>query len=348
MAADLRMLSFVRGRMPRRRRLRMRNCGRTQAAHSAADPIAPPRPLPMNHKLRDAGVRTLLVRLALAVLLSVVAVTGLALAAADRTLSSDGAVLSVLVGVASLGFGLGAVGALVLGRRLCTAVNALRAAADRLARGEPVDLRPLRVAEADQAVAALRRAYRRMHSCRHQRDEALQRSRLLAYEARHDPMTKLLNRPALERQLADRLQLNRSEGRPLTLFFIDIDDFKPVNDRHGHLVGDDLLRAFAARLRAGIRDGDCAARVGGDEFVVVFDSMTPAEALPVAEQLVERLSAPYSVRQLSLRVGACIGIAACPDHGCTAPALIKAADEAMYRAKSAGKNDFRVSGLSPL
>lgn len=286
-----------------------------------------------------------MLELAVAGLLPVVAAATLALFAAA---GAEAALTWPLAGAALLACVLGTVGVVLRGRRLVAAVNALRAAAERLARGEPVEPEPLHVAEADQAVAALGRAYRRMCSCSSERDEALQRSRQLDHEARHDPLTQLLNRAALEHQLAERLLVCRGESRPLTLFFIDIDDFKPVNDRHGHLVGDELLRAFAARLRSGIRDGDCAARVGGDEFVVLFDALTPADAMPIAEALVERLSQPYAVRQLGLRVGACVGIAAYPQHGHDAQALLKAADEAMYRAKAAGKNDFRVSRFTSL
>ncbi len=295
---------------------------------------------------REAGVRVLMLELVAAGLLPGVAAAALALFAAGRAGRAEGPDLSVLAGAAALLCVLGVVAAMLLGRRISAALHALCVAADGLARGEPVDAQPLHMAEADQVVAALRRAYRRMCSCTNERDEALQRSRQLAFEAQHDALTQLLNRAALERQLAERLEVSRSERRPLTVFFIDIDDFKPVNDKHGHLVGDELLRAFAARLRSGIREGDCAARVGGDEFVVLFDALTPAEALPIAETLVERLSQPYSVRQLSLQVGACIGIAACPQHGHTVQVLLKAADEAMYRAKAAGKNDFRVSGFA--
>jgi diguanylate cyclase (GGDEF)-like protein len=294
----------------------------------------------------EAGVRVLLLALMVAGLLPGVVAASLALFAAARASGAEGAMLSTLAGAALLLCVLGVATAMLLGKRIVAAVHALRAAADDLARGEPVTAQPLHMAEADQVVAALRSAYRRMCSCTSERDAALQRSRQLALEAQHDALTQLLNRVAMERQLNERLQVSRSEGRPLTLFFIDIDDFKPVNDVHGHLVGDELLRAFAARLRSGIREGDCAARVGGDEFVVLFDAMTPAEAMPIAEALVDRLSQPYSVRHLSLSVGACIGVAAYPQHGHTARAVLTAADEAMYRAKAAGKNDFRVSSFA--
>jgi diguanylate cyclase (GGDEF)-like protein len=296
---------------------------------------------------RDAGVRVLVLELAAAGLLPGVAAAALAFISAGRAGAAEEPWLAVLASGTLLLCVLGSAGVLLLGRRIGAAVNALRAAADRLARGEPLDSQPpLHLLEADEAVASLRRAYRRMCSCTHERDEALLRSQQLAHAAQHDPLTQLLNRAALERQLAERLMVCRAESRPLTLFFVDIDDFKPVNDRHGHLVGDELLRAFAARLRSGIREGDCAARVGGDEFVVLFDGLSPVEAMPIAETLVERLSQPYAVRQLGLRVGACVGVAAYPRHGHTAQALLKAADEAMYRAKAAGKNDYRVSGFT--
>ena len=148
--------------------------------------------------------------------------------------------------------------------------------------------------------------------------------------------------------LADRLEARRRTGGQLTVFFIDVDDFKPVNDTHGHLMGDKLLRSFAHRLLSGVRATDHSARLGGDEFAVLLEGLSPRDARPIAQALGERLSRPYAIDHVELHVSACIGVAGFPDDGHSAEALLQAADAAMYRAKAAGKGRYSMSGFGSL
>jgi diguanylate cyclase (GGDEF)-like protein len=242
---------------------------------------------------------------------------------------------------------LGAGLALLLARRIAGAIDALVAPAAALGRGEPVAIAPLALGEADRVAAALVAAARLLQERTSERDRTALHNEQLTRAAAHDPLTGLASRSGFRERLAERIAAHR-DGGALTVFYLDLDDFKPVNDRHGHAVGDELLRAFAARLRAGIRESDVAARLGGDEFAVLIDGLSPAAAEPIAESLLERLCRPYALRDLIVPVTACIGVAGCPADGTTVDALLEAADQAMYSAKAAGKCAFRRSGFSSL
>ena len=145
-----------------------------------------------------------------------------------------------------------------------------------------------------------------------------------------------------------RLQRGKETGGHLSIFYIDLDDFKPVNDTHGHAMGDKLLRSFAARLLSGVRSTDTVARLGGDEFAVLLEGLARHEALHIAAALRERLSMPYAIDDVQLHVTACIGVAGHPEDGVSADALLCAADAAMYQAKAGGKARFAVSGQGDL
>ncbi len=121
--------------------------------------------------------------------------------------------------------------------------------------------------------------------------------------------------------------------------FIDLDGFKQINDLHGHDAGDDLLSVLSGRITEQLRGTDTCARIGGDEFVVMLETVTTTEASEqVAEKLLECLSRPVKRGQLQLQVSASIGIALYPQDGSSADALLTRADDAMYRAKALGKN----------
>ena len=170
---------------------------------------------------------------------------------------------------------------------------------------------------------------------------ALQDShKALTYRATHDDLTGLANRAALAERLlasfeADSDRRTRHEG----LLFIDIDDFKEVNDSLGHESGDALLVLLAERLRASVRSHDLVARVGGDEFAVVVldnDDGTPATG-PVAERIYEALSEPFVIGDRSLRVSLSMGVAQRTADTADLTELLRQADSAMYRAKHGGK-----------
>ena len=169
-----------------------------------------------------------------------------------------------------------------------------------------------------------------------ERQRAEQRIRHMAH---HDELTGLPNRALLNDRLGQALAVARRSGRPLGLMFLDLDGFKDINDSLGHAVGDRLLRSVADRLRGLVREGDTVARLGGDEFVVMLVNLTRADdALAIARSIAQALARPHAVDEHRLHVTASIGVAAFPDDGDSATALLQHADVAMYRAKAQGRD----------
>jgi diguanylate cyclase (GGDEF)-like protein len=154
------------------------------------------------------------------------------------------------------------------------------------------------------------------------------------YEAGHDALTGLPNRTSLQFELDAAYQRYQRDGRPFGLILIDLDDFKRVNDTLGHVVGDDLLRRFAQRLRQSVRPEDCVGRLGGDEFAVVVFDADRTEMRRRAERICDALSEPIDVSGVCLEVELSLGVALCPDHGIDGHALLQRADVAMYVAKA--------------
>lgn len=217
-----------------------------------------------------------------------------------------------------------------VGGRVTRAVQALTQPALALGFGEAVNVPPLGLREADEVAAALTRASRGLLQAQH--------------AARHDALTDLANRALFATLVNDRIELCRRSGNLLTVLYIDLDGFKSVNDLYGHAAGDELLRATAKRLKAALRGSDVAARLGGDEFAaLLFESGVPA-ASAVAAKLIDSLSSPYRVNGREITVSASIGVAGYPESGGTCDQLLQRADEAMYRAKVAGKRRYEVSG----
>lgn len=166
---------------------------------------------------------------------------------------------------------------------------------------------------------------------------------LLQRMARHDPLTGLANRLLLVDRINHGLAAARRNDSRLAVLLIDLDGFKPVNDNHGHAVGDQLLVVLADRLRRSVREVDTVARLGGDEFVIVLEAVQQVEdARRVAAKVVDEMGRPMALDGRELGVSASIGIALFPDDGLDAQTLLKRADEAMYKAKHAGRNTFRL------
>lgn len=158
------------------------------------------------------------------------------------------------------------------------------------------------------------------------------------HRARHDSLTGLPNRHGLVNVANARLAAARGSGRPLSLLFVDLDGFKAVNDTYGHAAGDTLLKLVAERLRQMLRADDVAARIGGDEFVMLVDDREEAETLALAQTLIAEVSSSYDLGGgLQANIGLSIGIAMAPEHGESIEALLAAADAALYEAKSQGK-----------
>lgn len=152
--------------------------------------------------------------------------------------------------------------------------------------------------------------------------------------ASHDALTGLLNRAALSQLLLDPAAMQRLHGTPYVLAVLDIDHFKQVNDRHGHLLGDRALRAVADAISASIRDGDVAVRYGGEEFLVVLPGTRLDAGFDVAERIRERVMATA----LPFAVTASIGIAGGDPDTDTLEGVFDRADQALYRAKTGGRN----------
>jgi diguanylate cyclase (GGDEF)-like protein/PAS domain S-box-containing protein len=160
--------------------------------------------------------------------------------------------------------------------------------------------------------------------------------------AHHDALTGLPNRLLLEDRVTQAVLKSKRSGKSTAILFLDLDRFKNINDTLGHEVGDGLLIEAAERGKAVLRETDTLARLGGDEFVVVLPEIDSAQdAGQVARKLLQGLSLPYNLAGHNLTVTGSIGIALCPDDGCTASELLRNADTAMYRAKDEGRNLFR-------
>lgn len=154
-----------------------------------------------------------------------------------------------------------------------------------------------------------------------------------------DPLTGLYNRRHLEDVLPRELARARREQVPLSLVMLDIDHFKAINDRHGHLVGDQLLILFAAVLREDVRAGDVACRYGGEEFLLMLPTLDQATAAERAEGWRQRLQqTEVRIRGGVVSTTVSIGVACFPEHGSDWDSLVGAADAALYQAKDKGRN----------
>jgi diguanylate cyclase (GGDEF)-like protein/PAS domain S-box-containing protein len=168
---------------------------------------------------------------------------------------------------------------------------------------------------------------------------AIERMRLhteLVHAARHDELTGVPNRRLFHDRLKSALaRARRNQGR-IAVLYVDIDDFKQVNDSLGHTAGDLLLQAVAHRLQSSVREADTVARLGGDEFALLLEDVhVPEAASIVAEKIRGAISRPIDIEGRMLSVFPSIGIALFPDHGAGTEALMKHADKAMYQAKRA-------------
>ena len=166
--------------------------------------------------------------------------------------------------------------------------------------------------------------------------ERLQAEEQVRFMAHHDGLTQLPNRLLLGHRLDEALAQAR-HGRPCALFSLDLDGFKPVNDRFGHAAGDLLLQSVAGRLRLEQRATDTAARLGGDEFALLLMDTKPVEAVAIANRLALSLTREYHLGTAGpAQIGVSIGIACAPEHGTQADALLSRSDRALYAAKQSG------------
>ncbi|UZF91449.1 GGDEF domain-containing protein [Bosea sp. NBC_00550] len=168
-----------------------------------------------------------------------------------------------------------------------------------------------------------------------------------AFHARHDMLTGLSNRAGLATAFTSRFE-SEAAPRGLALVYLDLDGFKAVNDSYGHMAGDALLQLVADRLRGLVRASDIAARIGGDEFVVLSEQTERVQLQRFGERIVREISEPYELDSgHKLHIGASIGIALAPEHGRDMNSLMTAADAALYQAKSRGKSLCIIAAQRP-
>jgi diguanylate cyclase (GGDEF)-like protein/PAS domain S-box-containing protein len=166
----------------------------------------------------------------------------------------------------------------------------------------------------------------------------------LQKEAIHDPLTGLANRRLLFDRMENALLLAKRHQHRLGVLFLDLDGFKKINDRLGHAAGDWLLRAASERIQRCVRGSDTAARIGGDEFVVLLPyANTVADVEVMAKRLIDKFALTHGLTGSNANVGMSIGVAVYPEHGSEAEDLLDVADRAMYAAKQSGGNRYRIA-----
>jgi diguanylate cyclase (GGDEF)-like protein len=171
--------------------------------------------------------------------------------------------------------------------------------------------------------------------------------RRIEHQATHDPLTGIPNRLRFGELLSQTIVRARRYSHRFALLFVDLDCFKEVNDNHGHAVGDRVLIEAAHRMQGCLRGSDTLGRRGGDEFVVLLPEIEGSEdADVVAEKIRLALVRPFVLDGLEVRISSSIGIVLFPEHGEDEHILMRRADEAMYRAKSAGRNCTRSFSAS--
>jgi len=199
-------------------------------------------------------------------------------------------------------------------------------------------------AELEQRVA--QRTAQLATSNRELEQEVAERERVakeLAFLAKYDPLTHLPNRVMFDEHLHQAIARAGRDGTQLAVFFLDLDNFKDINDSLGHQTGDELLRQFAQRIRATLREIDVIARLGGDEFAILAEELPRGQdAGAVAEKILEAMNRSFALAGNTVLISTSIGIATYPEAGHDAETLVKNADAAMYQAKNEGRNTFAM------
>lgn len=164
----------------------------------------------------------------------------------------------------------------------------------------------------------------------------------MSYLAQHDFLTNLPNRVLLNDRIAQAITLATREGTQLAILFLDLDNFKHINDSLGHETGDKLLQSVTKRISASVRSSDTVSRQGGDEFVILLqEGKNGEDAARTADKILAVMNEPHSINKSELNISTSIGISVYPADGLDAEALIKSADTAMYHAKAKGRNNYQ-------
>jgi diguanylate cyclase (GGDEF)-like protein/PAS domain S-box-containing protein len=168
----------------------------------------------------------------------------------------------------------------------------------------------------------------------------------LEFRARRDSLTGLYNRSEMEKYFMKELERSSRYNRDLSMFLIDIDHFKKINDQHGHQTGDEILKQFATFLQGAVRTSDFVARYGGEEFIVILPETTQQKAHELAERIRIKTTKLYlEMEQIHHKITISLGIASFPMHGENYDELVSIADKAMYEAKQNGRNQVCLASL---
>jgi diguanylate cyclase (GGDEF)-like protein len=192
-------------------------------------------------------------------------------------------------------------------------------------------------ADSHDEIGTLARAFKYMMT------EIKSREMSLQQKAFYDQVTSLPNRHYFHDRIEASVEQANKYNVSCVLMLIDLDDFKIVNDQHGHDIGDFLLKAVGQRIRDSLRKMDMVFRIGGDEFAVILDNTNDPELIDrLARKIIRVVSTPFTINNLSINVGASIGISIAPGIANTMDSIIKTADKAMYQVKAMGKNRYQI------
>ncbi len=242
---------------------------------------------------------------------------------------------SVIATTALVALGLSLWAAIRLKNSIIKPLSLLMDSVNHITDQQDYSVRP-EVSRPDE-IGDLSRAFNNMMNNLQERDERLQD---LAF---YDAVTGLPNRNFFKERILRVVKDALRYKRRAALMFIDLDDFKVVNDTLGHHVGDDLLHVIGLRLRTLLRNNDLVFRIGGDEFAVILENVEDVGVpIMLAEKIIESVAKPSKLLGQNVVVGASIGISLCPDYVTDAAGLLKTADAAMYVAKSRSKNTYHL------
>lgn len=169
-----------------------------------------------------------------------------------------------------------------------------------------------------------------------------EQKKLSDYKASHDDLTGLPSRDLLMDRLHQSIKQAKRHNNKIAVLFIDLDNFKPINDNFGHQVGDNVLKVIAHRFQKILRQVDTVSRFGGDEFIIIFNSIKQQNDITdVLKKLIKTINKPIIIGSDELKVTSSIGISVYPDDGLETDVLLKHADSAMYKAKKMGRNAYQ-------
>jgi len=199
---------------------------------------------------------------------------------------------------------------------------------------------PLKNSEGD--VFGVLGSYQDVTEYRRAQADLIAHQSILHHQAHHDSLTNLPNRLLLQDRLTQTIKLAKRHKKPFGLLFIDLDNFKQINDAMGHDIGDQVLQEMALRFKNSIRDSDTLARLGGDEFTIIVEEVeNERDISQLAHKIIELTQEPIQIQQQELYLSSSIGISLYPKDASSAEELLKYADAAMYRAKKFGRNNFQ-------